>query len=125
MSEDARGVDDSPNGDTVLDALGDSGCRRIVHHLTKPMTAKELSDACDMPRSTTYRNLQRLSDAGLVEELPSLHPGTERASRYAIAFDQLTVERSEVEGFEVEVTRRERSADERLAEMWSRMQEET
>jgi DNA-binding transcriptional ArsR family regulator len=96
-----------------------------MHHLTEPMTAQELTETCKMPQSTIYRKLHRLSEAGLVKELPSLHPSDSGANQYAIAFEQLTIERSETEGFEVELTRRERSAEERLAEMWSQMGEET
>ena len=124
VSEDPH-HDYSPNRDVVLDALGDPGCRQIMHHLTEPMTARELTETCEMPQSTIYRKLQRLSEAGLVEELPSLQPSDSGANQYAIAFEQLTIERSEMEGFEVELTRRERSAEERLAEMWSQMGEET
>ncbi len=63
-------ADDSPkaNPDAVFRALGDEDCRAIVRALSKPMTAGEISDTTAVPRSTTDRKLETLTEAGLPVE---------------------------------------------------------
>ncbi|MFB6198530.1 MAG: helix-turn-helix domain-containing protein, partial [Halobacteriaceae archaeon] len=57
-----------PNLQTVLDALDDQDCRKILEKLEEPMTAAEIAEACDIPISTTYRKLDLLSEGSLVSE---------------------------------------------------------
>jgi hypothetical protein len=63
-------ADDSPkaNADVVFQALGNEDCRAIVRALSKPTTAGEISDTTAVPRSTTYRKLETLTEAGLPVE---------------------------------------------------------
>jgi DNA-binding transcriptional ArsR family regulator len=63
-------ADDSPEPDlsAVFQALGDEGCRAILRALSEPMTAGEISDTTAVPRSTTDRKLETLTEAGLLVE---------------------------------------------------------
>jgi hypothetical protein len=68
MVRDPVRSEDSPELQTILDALDDQDCRAIVSALDGPMTADEVADAADVPLSTTYRKLDLLTEASLLEE---------------------------------------------------------
>lgn len=75
---------------TVLAALDDEGCREILTYTyQEPMTAQELADATDIPLSTVYRKLDRLTDCGLLSERPRVRPGEKDANQYEPAFQSL------------------------------------
>lgn len=109
----------------VLEALHDEDCRTIVTNLTEPMTADEIAEATDIPLSTTYRKLDSLTDAGLLAEGVEMRSDGKHASQYMIAFDSVSIDLSEEMDFEVEVIEDEQSADERLANLWTAVREET
>ncbi|ELZ56229.1 MULTISPECIES: ArsR/SmtB family transcription factor [Halorubrum] len=121
-----------PSVDEVLDALADDAARRIVAALTEPKTASELSEECDIPLSTTYRKLEMLTDASLLSESTDIRRDGQHTTRYSVSFDAVTVsvddgaendeDRRE---FDVEFSRPERTRDERLADLWSELREET
>ena len=115
--------DESPPLQAILDALDDADCRAILRETTEPMTATQLSDACDIPTSTLYRKLELLGEAGLVRERVSINPGGGRTSRYERDFDGVTVSMDDGE-FAVSVDRPPRRAEERLADIWSKMGDE-
>ena len=53
----------------VLDALSDPDCRAILAATgDRPLTVSELGSACGLPRSTLYRKVETLVEAGLLEE---------------------------------------------------------
>lgn len=109
----------------VLDALEDPACRAIVETLDRPMTASEISDACDIPLSTTYRKLDLLTDASLLEEQTEIRSDGHHTTRYVLAVESVELTLSEDGAFEVEIVRPPRTAEERLANMWSEVQKET
>ena len=123
-----------PSVDEVLDALADDAARRIVAALIEPKTASELSDECDIPLSTTYRKLEMLTDASLLSESTDIRRDGQHTTRYSVSFDAVTVSvdgGEDGEGdadrreFDVEFSRPERTRDERLADLWSELREET
>lgn len=120
-----------PSVDEVLDALADHAARRIVAALTEPKTASELSEECDIPLSTTYRKLEKLTDASLLSESTDIRRDGQHTTRYSVSFDAVTVSVDGGEGdadrreFDVEFSRPERTRDERLADLWSELREET
>jgi hypothetical protein len=63
-----RRSENSPELQTILDALDDQDCRAIISALDSPMTADEVADAADVPLSTTYRKLDLLTEVSLPEE---------------------------------------------------------
>lgn len=115
---------DEPDLDELLDTLSDPDCRTLVSAIDEPMTAAELSEACDIPQSTTYRKLDRLSDATLLEEVTEIRSDGRHTTRYVVAFEDLEVSLTEDREFAIEITRPKRTADERLADMWSEVQKE-
>jgi len=121
-----------PSVDEVLDALADDAARRIVAALTEPKTASELSEECDIPLSTTYRKLEMLTDASLLSESTDIRRDGQHTTRYSVSFDAVTVsvdgdgeEDADRREFDVEFSRPERTRDERLADLWSELREET
>lgn len=108
----------------VLAALHDDDCRTIVRNLEEPMTASEISDACDVPLSTTYRKLETMVEATLLEELTEIRPDGHHTTRYRLDFEEVTVAVDDDHRLEIAVSRPARTADERLADMWSEVSKE-
>lgn len=52
---------------TVIELLSDEDCRSLLAAADTPMTARELIEACDIPRATVYRKLNQLQAVGLIE----------------------------------------------------------
>lgn len=119
-----RASEESGSLQAVLDALDDRDCRRIVRTLEEPMTATEISDQCDLADSTTYRKLDRLIAADLVTDEPALAPGEGHRTRYRLAVQELTVRLTDDREFEVEAAERERTPDDRLADLWRQVGEQ-
>jgi DNA-binding transcriptional ArsR family regulator len=82
----------TPDGDTVLTALEDPDCRALLEATTdEALTASELIERCGVPRSTTYRKLERLTEAGLLEERVRISPDGKHASEYRRAVEDITI----------------------------------
>ncbi len=109
----------------VLDALDDEGARAIVRHLSEPMSASEISKECDIPLSTTYRKLDLLTDASLLEERTEIRSDGHHTTRYVLAFEDVSIGLTEDRKFEVNITRPASSPDERLATLWEEVRRET
>lgn len=132
MVRDPSREPEPPSVDEVLDALADDAARRIVAALTEPKTASELSEECDIPLSTTYRKLEKLTDASLLSESTDIRRDGQHTTRYSVSFDAVTVSvddgaenAEDRREFDVEFSRPERTRDERLADLWSELREET
>ncbi|WP_115863951.1 winged helix-turn-helix domain-containing protein [Halorussus litoreus] len=125
MVRDPTGLEDGPDLEAVLDALDDPDCRSIVTHLDEPMTASEISDVTDVPLSTVYRKLEALSEASLLRELTEVRSDGHHTSRYEVDFEEVAVSLDENNDLDVSVSRPARSAEERLADMWSEVRRET
>jgi len=108
----------------VLEALDDPDCRSILRETAEPMTATELIDTCDIPKSTLYRKLDLLGSAQLLRERDTIHPEGGRTTKYQRDFDNVMISIDEDDTFSVTVERPERTADERLADIWSAMRDE-
>jgi len=117
-SEDTSALQD------VLEALDDPACRAILRETVEPMTANELIDACDIPKSTLYRKLELLSSASLLREQDTINPGGGRVTHYKRAFDDVTISMDDDGEFSVDVERPPQTTDERLADIWSMMGDE-
>jgi len=108
----------------VLEALDDPDCRSILRETAEPMTATELIDTCDIPKSTLYRKLDLLGSAQLLRERDTINPEGGRTTKYQRDFDNVMISIDEDDTFSVTVERPERTADERLADIWSAMRDE-
>ena len=116
-----------PDVGDVLDALADDAARRIVTALSEPKTASELSEECEIPLSTTYRKLEKLTEASLLDESTDIRRDGQHTTRYAVAFEEVavSVDEENERAFAVEFKRPEQARDERLADLWSELREET
>ncbi|MDR9380311.1 MAG: helix-turn-helix domain-containing protein [Natronomonas sp.] len=124
MVRDPLAKDDAPDIDAVLEALYDEDCRIILSELTDPRTASTLLERCEIPRSTLYRKLDLLVEATLVQEGTEIREEGSHANRYTPDFEEVIVSRNEAGAIEIEIERPARRADERLAEMWSKVRKE-
>ena len=125
MVRDPFASEDTPDLQSVLDALDDADCRTIIRHLEEPMTASELSDECDIPMSTTYRKLDLLSDASLLAEGTEVRPDGHHATRYEIDFEEVRISLSASRELGVSIHRPARTPEERLASLWDEVRNET
>lgn len=124
MVSDSASSEDSPSLQDVLEALNDADCRAILRETAQPMTATELIDVCDIPKSTLYRKLDLLSRTSLVRERDQITPGGGRITHYERDFDDVMISMDDDDDFSVTVHRPSRKADERLADIWSTMGDE-
>jgi DNA-binding transcriptional ArsR family regulator len=125
MERDPSRREETPEPSEVLDALSDDAATSIITALEEPKTASQVSEECDIPLSTTYRKLDTLAEVDLLEESTEIRRDGQHTTRYTVAFDEVTVSVTEDDGLVVELSRPERPADERLADLWSRVREET
>lgn len=110
---------DPPRLQAVVDALDDPECRTIIEQLDEPMTAKEIAGECDIPLSTTYRKLDRLTEAALVDERTEIRASGRHTARYALDFEAVHVALAADRSLEVTVDRPERTPDQQLSEIWA------
>lgn len=96
------------DSESVLAALDDPDCRKLLEATTdEALTAQELADRCEVPRSTTYRKVEQLTEAGLLEEGVRLRTDGKHASEYRRSFDDITISLSASDGFEVGISQSE------------------
>ena len=108
----------SPDVETVFDLLKTESARRIVCTIEEPMTAAEVADACGIPRSTAYRKLQAMAEAGLLRK----QEGGD-AARYAVDFEVIAV-RNLNGDLELDLEVPTRSASEQLSTLWGEVRAE-
>lgn len=76
----------------VLEALDDESCRCILEALTdETLTAKEIADACDLPLSSTYRKIDCLVEAGMLDESTRVRLHEKHVKEYRTAVDRVVV----------------------------------
>lgn len=86
-----------------LKAVGDEDCTAIMSAVRdEAKTVTELSEECDVPLSTAYRKVNRLQDAGLIEEKNRLGRDYKPKNVYEQSFEAAVITLSEDGGFEVE-----------------------
>ncbi len=110
--------EDKPEIADVLSALNDDDCRDIIRNTDKSLSAKELIDKTDIPKSTLYRKLEDLSDATLLSESMKLRKDGKHTSVYTIGFERIILELNDERELEIEISRPRESPDERIESMW-------
>lgn len=110
---------------TVLTALTDEDCRRILKTLTEPMSASEIREACDIPLSTAYRKLNLLSEAALVAERLDVSKPGKHTTRYVTDFDTVTVELSEEGDIQVSVESDVAESDPLSSSRWQEIRQQS
>jgi len=125
MVRDPFADEETPELQTVLDALDDEDCRAIVSVLEEPLTASEISDRSGVPLSTTYRKLELLTESSLLYEGVEVRSDGQHASRYAIDFEEVVIGLDEELALTVDISHRARTPDQRLENLWSEVRKET
>lgn len=101
-------VDTEPEVQQLVGALEDADCRRILEATAgEALSAKEVVEACDLPLSSAYRKLDRLTEAGLLEAGTRIHRSGKHASEYSRLVDDVVVTLDDANGLQLEVTYRE------------------
>jgi len=95
----------TPDLERVVAALDDAGCREIIAVLETPKTVTETAAAAGLPLSTTYRKLDRLTEAGLASETIGVRRGRHYMSRYVVAFDRVTIGLDDEGAFRIDLDR--------------------
>lgn len=119
MVRDPFTEEESPEVKDSLAALYDDDCRTTIRNLKEPMTASNISDICNIPLSTTYRKLDTMTDATLLEELTEIRADGRHTTCYRIDFEEVLLFLEEDRTLERTISRPARTTDERLADLWS------
>lgn len=118
-------TDDAPDAEEVLTSLDDPTCRRLVRALDEPMTVNELAEEADVPLSTTYRKLDLLDDASLLDTRTKVRQDGHHQTLYRIAFEEVAFYLTTSREFDVSIVRSHERPEDRLADMWSELRRET
>lgn len=116
--------DEPQDRQAVFEALADPDCRDILATLDEPRSAKRVAEACEIPMTSTYRKLERLSEAALVAEETDVRPDGHHATAYVRDCTGVFVALDGDDAFDVDLLRDRETPDERLARLWSRVSEE-
>lgn len=117
-----RGTDD-PDLCSVLAALTDDDCRAILEALVEPLSAQEISETCEIPLSTTYRKVNMLAEADLVDEEIDISRGSKHTKRYVPDFDTVRITRTDDGSVTIDIHRVE-EADRQLDTAWGEIRQE-
>jgi DNA-binding IclR family transcriptional regulator len=91
----------------LLDALEDVDCRAIIEATREEtLSASEISEKCDLPLSTTYRKLEKLTDVGLLDEEIRLSRSGKHTSEYALSIENVQLSVDGENGVELVVSYR-------------------
>lgn len=115
---------DDPDLCSVLAALTDDDCRDILESLVEPRSAQEIAETCDIPLSTTYRKVNMLAEADLVEEQLDIRRGNKHTKRYVPDFDTVSIERTEDGSLAIDIRRTVEESDHRLDRAWGEIRQE-
>lgn len=115
-------MDGSADPEEVFTLLGDDYAQTILKAASvEPMSARELSEVCDSARSTVYRRVDDLVEAGMLVEHTRIQPDGSHHHVYETRLDELTLRIADGE-FEIELEIK-RDATERFTRMWEDIRE--
>lgn len=115
--------EDEPALEAVLDALDDPASRTIVETLAEPMSAGEVADESGVPLSTTYRKLDELAAASLVDRRTVIRRDGHHTTEYRTDFEAVVVGFQEERRLGVRATRPDAPTT-RLETMWTEVRRE-
>lgn len=125
MGSRSRFRDNQPAPDAVFDVLDDETCRTIVSELDNPMTARQIADEANIPISTTYKKLEKLTNTPLLAETTELHAEGHHRSLYFVNFEQLVVRLDHQREFAVDIKPKRADPEGQLVSIWSELRKET
>lgn len=77
---------------SALELLADDDVRELFERVDEPRTIPELATECDLPRSTAYRKVNRLVEAGLLTPTRRTTEGADTATTYRRTVDGIQLE---------------------------------
>ncbi len=93
-----------PKLNAFLLAADDTDCQAILSTIEEEAKAvKEVSEQCDIPLSTAYRKINRLHEAGLIEERVRLSGSGNHTNVYERNFEGAVITLASDGEFEVEL----------------------
>lgn len=91
--------------ESLLGTLEDPDCRAIIEATTgEALSASELSDRCDLPLSTAYRKVDRLTDVGVLEERVRLSRSGQHTSEYTLQVDSIQLSVDPESGIVIQIS---------------------
>lgn len=103
-----RVVDDEGTIQEILRLLDDSDCRTILEATDgEALSAPEITDACGVPSSTLYRKLDRLTEAGLLEEGLRIRSDGKHTQEYSRNVDDVVLTVGDEGTIELEIVETE------------------
>lgn len=106
--EGSEQVDSPQRKRSILRVIGDEDCRRILDASgEEPLSANEISDACDLPLSTAYRKLEILTGAGLLSEQPRIRKSGKHPSEYVRQVERIGITFQESGDLDLQVSLRQ------------------
>jgi DNA-binding transcriptional ArsR family regulator len=115
---------EQPTFEDVIEALDDDQCLKLLYALDEPRSVKALSEAADVPLSTTYRKISKLEGASLVEERTEIRDGGHHRTTYTLDADRVVVDLVGGPPLSVDIVRPP-EPEGKLVEMWSEVRSET
>lgn len=113
---------DETDTDEILALLDDQYAQAVLQQTrNEAMSAKELSEACEISISTVYRRADRLVECGLLAERRIAQPDGNHYSMYEARLDELTVRLTDG-GLEITIS--EQPTDDladRFTDMWEEL----
>lgn len=89
----------------LLDVLDDEDCRAVLEATGgAALSAKEIAERCEIPSSTAYRKIDRLVEAGLLNESIRISGSGKHASEYSRSVDRVALSIGDT-GTELQVER--------------------
>jgi DNA-binding transcriptional ArsR family regulator len=108
--DDVQTIADERAVQQLLDALDDADCRAILDATREDaLTANEVSEALDLPLSTTYRKLDILTEADLLDERLRVRQSGEHTNEYTRSVDDVVISLGSQGETEVRVSQRKSS----------------
>ncbi len=95
---------DEPTTDELLDLFGDEYTRQVFETIVEqPRSGRAVAEAADVSRSTAYRRLNDLCDAGLVRTEMLVCKDGHHRERYEVVAESLSISLAE-DGIEAMVS---------------------
>ena len=117
-ASDPPGVPEEPTLEAVVELLDDEHARTILTATSvDPLSAKELSERCDVSQATVYRRVERLTETGLVEERTRPRADGHHDTVYVATLDELSVRLRDGE-LEFDIERRGEDVADQLTRLW-------
>ncbi|PSQ06266.1 ArsR family transcriptional regulator [Halobacteriales archaeon QS_6_71_20] len=104
--------------DALVELLGDDYARTILRETyAETQSVESLSEACDADSSTVYRRVQRLQNAGLLEDEQQLDPDGHHYKTYRACVRAVHLELT-ADGFDVTVDEPGSAASDRFTRLY-------